>query len=222
MNGYTAEAVNRNEQNGQAMKNKPYAEACEENGPPILDVLKERLPPSGELLEIGSGTGQHAAMFAAALPAIVWQTSDISGMHEGIQLWIDEAQLPNLRSPIALDVMQDPWPEQSFDAVFSANTAHIMPEEAVEAMLAGVAKVLKPGGIFLLYGPFMYDGEHTSESNWRFDRWIRAWEAHRGLRDVSWLRQIAEPLGLVLEEDIEMPVNNRMLLWRRDKLAPTA
>ncbi len=196
-------------------RRKPYAEACDENGPPILEVLRAQLPERGTLLEIGSGTGQHAVMFAGALPGIEWHTSDMAEMHEGIQLWLDEAGLANLHPPIPLDVINDPWPEQSFDAIYSANTAHIMPEEAVEAMLQGVAQALKPGAPFLLYGPFMYDGEHTSESNWRFDRWIRAWEKHRGIRDVTWLKSIAEPLGLVLEEDIEMPVNNRMLLWRK-------
>ena len=194
---------------------KPYAEACDENGPHILKVLKASMPAHGDLLEIGSGTGQHAVMFAEALPDIQWHTSDMSEMHEGIQMWLDEVELPNLHSPVALDVLNDNWPEQTFDAVYSANTAHIMPEEAVEAMFQGVAKILKPGAPFLLYGPFMYDGEHTSESNWRFDRWIRSWEKHRGIRDVSWLKSIAEPLGLMLEEDIEMPVNNRILLWRK-------
>ena len=120
-----------------------------------------------------------------------------------------------MRAPISLDVLADPWPEQQFDAVFSANTAHIMPIKGVEAMFAGVGQVLKLGGLFLLYGPFMYDGKHTSESNHRFDRWIRAWEAHRGLRDVTWLREIAGRAGLALTEDVEMPVNNRTLVWRK-------
>ena len=193
---------------------KPYAEACDENAAPILEVLEEKLPASGKLLEIGSGTGQHAVKFAEAFPNIQWHTSDMAEMHEGIQMWLDEVALPNLHTPMALDVLNDPWPEQTYDAAYSANTAHIMSEEAVEAMLQGVAKILKPGAPFLLYGPFMYDGEHTSESNWRFDRWIRSWEKHRGVRDVTWLKEIAEPVGLVLEEDIEMPANNRTLVWR--------
>ncbi len=196
-------------------KRKPYAEACDENGPHILQILQAKLPARGELLEIGSGTGQHAVMFAKALSGISWHTSDMAEMHEGIRMWLDEVRLPNIHPPIALDVINDPWPEQTFDAIYSANTAHIMPEEAVEAMFQGVARALKPGAPFLLYGPFMYDGEHTSESNWRFDRWIRSWEAHRGIRDVSWLIQLAEPLGLALEKDIEMPVNNRILVWRQ-------
>lgn len=198
-------------------KRKPYARACEENGPSLLAELRHYLPPSGSLLEIGSGTGQHAVMFASALPALSWQTSDLPEMHAGINLWLDEARLPNLRRPIALDVLHTQWPGQRYDAVFSANTAHIMPQDAVAAMFAGVAQVLIPEGRFFLYGPFMYDGEHTSESNWRFDRWIRAWEAHRGLRDVTWLKQLGQTHGLWLEQDIEMPENNRLLLWRRAK-----
>ena len=154
-------------------------------------------------------------MFAEAFPQLTWQTSDLVEMHNGIQLWIDESGCSNLHSPIALDVINDPWPKQQFDAIYSANTAHIMPIEAVEAMFVGITKVLKPDAPFLIYGPFVYDGEHTSESNWRFDRWIRAWEEHRGLRDVTWLKEIAEPLGLMLEEDVEMPVNNRTLVWRK-------
>lgn len=197
-----------------ALRRKPYAEACDQNGPPILEVLKARLPARGELLEIGSGYGQHAVMFARALPDIVWQPSDRAEMHEGIQMWIDEAQLPNLRNPIALDVLQDPWPEQQFDAIFSANTAHIIPVEGVEAMFAGIARVLKPGAPFLIYGPFMYDGQHTSESNWSFDITIRSWEAHRGIRDVTWLKEVADAVGLYLDEDVEMPKNNRTLVWR--------
>ena len=155
---------------------RPYAEACEQNGPPILQQLQQRLPPQGSLLEIGSGTGQHAVMFAKALPTIEWFTSDLHELHEGINLWIDEAQLTNLRPPIELDVLKGPWPSQPFDAVFSANTAHIMPIEAVEAMFTGVAQILKHDAPFLLYGPFMYAGEHTTESNRLFDRWIRSWE----------------------------------------------
>ncbi len=197
------------------MSKKPYAEACDQNGPPILDVLKQYLPQQGELLEIGSGTGQHAVMFAKEFPQLIWQASDRAEMHNGIQMWIDESDCNNLRAPIALDVLEDAWPEQQFDAVYSANTAHIMPIQAVEAMFAGVAEALKPAGQFLIYGPFLYDGEHTSESNLRFDRWIRAWESHRGVRDVTWLKEVAEPLGLVLEQDIAMPKNNRTLVWKK-------
>ncbi|OOZ36910.1 DUF938 domain-containing protein [Solemya velesiana gill symbiont] len=196
---------------------KPHAEACDENGPPILAVLKARLPTNARVLEIGSGTGQHAVHFGAELPGITWQTSDQLDMHEGIQLWLDEAALPNVQPPLDLDVTCDQWPEAQYDAVFSANTAHIMPMEAVEAMFRGVGKRLNAGGQFLIYGPFMYHGEHTSESNRRFDQWLRTCEPHRGIRDVDWLEEIAAESGLRLEEDIEMPVNNRILVWTKTK-----
>jgi len=195
---------------------KPYAESCEENAAPILKVLKQKLPASGELLEIGSGTGQHAVKFARALPGIIWHTSDKSDMHHGIQLWIDEAQLPNLRSPYRLDVLADRWPEQLFDAAFSANTAHIMRMEMVEKMFKGVAAVLKPGAPFLLYGPFIYDDIDTCESNMRFDIWLRSRDPHQGIRRVVWLKEIARKQNLFLDDDIEMPANNRILIWRRE------
>jgi cyclopropane fatty-acyl-phospholipid synthase-like methyltransferase len=193
---------------------KPYAEACEQNAPHILKVLKQYLPKQGELLEIGSGTGQHAVIFAKAFPQLIWWTSDKTDMHQGIQMWLDEADCHNLREPMAFDVLNDPCPQQQFDAIYSANTAHIMSVAAVEAMFSKVATMLKPNAPFLIYGPFMYNGEHTSESNQRFDHWIRSGESQRGIRDVVWLQEMADSLGLVLEQDIAMPVNNRTLVWR--------
>jgi cyclopropane fatty-acyl-phospholipid synthase-like methyltransferase len=193
---------------------KPYAESCDQNREPILDVLKRQLHPGDRVLEIGSGTGQHAVHFGAGLPQVQWQTSDLAESHAGIRLWLDEAALENVLPPIELDALNpDHWPDQGFDAVFSANTAHIMPESAVAAMLSGVAGVLRSGGRFLLYGPFKYDGEHTAESNLRFDHWLKAVEPRRGVRDVTWMKQVAGDNGLELDEDIEMPVNNRILVW---------
>ena len=143
---------------------KPYAESCDQNRLPILEVLKEQLRPGDHVLEIGSGTGQHAVYFGAELPQVQWQTSDLLESHASIHLWLEGAALENVLPPIELDALNpDHWPGQDFDAVFSANTAHIMPESTVVAMLAGVAGVLKSGGRFLLYGPFKYDGEHTAE-----------------------------------------------------------
>ncbi|MDQ6971303.1 MAG: DUF938 domain-containing protein, partial [Mariprofundaceae bacterium] len=119
------------------MSSKPYSEACVRNGPSILDVLKMHLPERGRVLEIGSGTGQHAVMFASALPLIRWQTSDMPGVHAGMHLWIDEEALPNLSPPLELDVRQaSDWPVHRFDAVFTANTLHIIAPESVAALFA--------------------------------------------------------------------------------------
>lgn len=193
---------------------KPYAESCDENAPPILEVLSTKLPTPGELLEIGSGTGQHAIKFARALPNIVWHTSDMSQIHHGIQLWLDEARLPNLRSPYPLNVVTDAWPKQQFDAAFSANTAHIMSMDMVEGMFRGIASILKPDAPFLLYGPFIYDDVDTCESNILFDSWLRSRQPHQGIRHMTWLKETAKKYSLYLDDDIEMPANNRILIWR--------
>lgn len=194
---------------------KPYAASCDENREPILQVLKPRLQPDCRLLEIGSGTGQHAIFMVEAMPGVTWQTSDRSENHDGIRMWLDEAGLENALPPLALDVLSDVWPTTQFDAVFSANTAHIMPVEAVEAMFRGVGNVLRSGGRFFLYGPFMYGGRHTSNSNERFDGWLKSVAPHQGVRDFDWLKKLADQSGLELEEDVEMPVNNRTLIWTK-------
>ena len=195
---------------------KPFAESCVENRVPILDVLRPRLADCRRLLEIGSGTGQHAVYFAAELPHIAWQTSDRVENHPGIGAWLQEAALPNVEPPICLDVITDRWPVEPVDAVFSANTAHIMPPAAVEAMFRGVGAILRPGGQFLLYGPFNYDGQFTSSSNASFDGWLKARDPGMGIRDLGWLSGLAAAAGMDLIEDIEMPVNNRTLVWRKD------
>ncbi len=194
---------------------KPFAESCAENRAPILAVLEPRLRDSARLLEIGSGTGQHAAYFAAQLPWLVWQTSDVAAQHPGIMAWLEDAALPNTRAPLNLDVLTDDWPSGPYDAVFSANTAHIMPVAAVEAMFQGSGRVLRPEGRCLLYGPFSYDGRHTAPSNERFDAWLKARDPQMGIRDLAWLSEIADAAGMDLVEDVEMPVNNRMLVWRK-------
>jgi hypothetical protein len=200
--------------NGDAVR-KPYSDACEENKGPLLDVIAPRLREARRVLEIGSGTGQHAVCFAAAMPQLIWQTSDIAPHLAGIRCWLDEAPLSNLPPPIALDVTAD-WPEGPYDAVFSANTAHIMGLTEVEAMFDGVGRVLAAGGLFALYGPFQYAGRHTSESNARFDGWLRAGDPRMGVRDLDTLVGYGARAGLILEEDIPMPVNNRTLIWRRE------
>jgi len=195
---------------------KPFAESCVENRAPILEVLRPRLNACRRLLEIGSGTGQHAVYFAPELPQLSWQTSDQEENHPGIEAWLNDAGLENVEPPICLDVLRDPWPSELFDAVFSANTAHIMPIDAVEAMFRGVGEVLRPGGQFLLYGPFNYDGEFSSASNERFDAWLKQRDPAMGIRDLAWLSGLAGTAGMALIEDIEMPVNNRTLIWQKD------
>ncbi len=193
---------------------KPFSEACEENKKPILAVLKRLFSDVNRVLEVGSGTGQHAVYFAAALPHLTWQTSDLPEHHPGILAWLDEAALPNLNAPIVLDV-GDVWPDQEFDAVFSANTAHIMSWPQVAHMLQGVGRTLECGGCFALYGPFNFGGKYTSDSNKRFDQWLKARDPDSGIRNFEDLDHLAGSNGLTFAEDIPMPVNNRILVWRR-------
>jgi cyclopropane fatty-acyl-phospholipid synthase-like methyltransferase len=193
---------------------KPFAESCEENKQPILEILIKEFAETRHVLEIGSGTGQHAVFFSRALPHLTWQTSDVSDNHPGIQVWLDDDGTDNARTPLNLDVTQDNWPDQKFDGVFSANTVHIMSWPEVENMFAGIGRVLSPGGRFCLYGPFNYDGLYTSESNANFDRWLKTRNPNSGIRDVADLNQLAEKAGLKLVRDYEMPANNRILVWQ--------
>ncbi len=197
------------------MSAKPYAESCDQNKAPILAVLRRLFAQSERVLEIGSGTGQHAVHFAAAMPHLVWQTSDRAENHAGIRAWLDEAGLSNTRYPLDLDV-RGPWPDPAYDAIFSANTVHIMGWSEVEWLFQGIGNVLETGGCFALYGPFNYNGEYTSESNRRFDSWLKQRDPLSGIRDFNDLDRLAESQGLGFEEDIEMPVNNRILVWRRE------
>lgn len=194
---------------------KFFSEACERNRGPILDQLRDHLSGARRVLEIGSGTGQHAVHFAAALPHLVWQTSDLPANHPGINAWIAEAALPNLLPPLTLDVGAGSWPAQSCDAVFSANTLHIMGWEEVQAMFAGIGRVLQPDGILCIYGPFNYGGAYTSDSNARFDAMLRAQAPHMGIRDFEAVDALARQHGLLLVADHPMPANNRLLVWRR-------
>ena len=166
------------------------------------------------VLEIGSGTGQHAAYFAPALPQLVWQPSDVLEHLDGICQWVLEAAAPNLRAPIELDV-DKPFPAIEADAVFSANTCHIMSWPQVERMFAGVGRLLPARGVFALYGPFDYGGRHTSESNARFDAMLRARDSASGLRDYGAIDALAQAAGLALQEDNAMPANNRLLVYRK-------
>ena len=195
--------------------NKPCSEACLNNREPILRIIEPLLEDCATVLEIGSGTGQHAVHFAAHLPHLTWLTSDLPANHTGINAWLEEAGLANLPPPLALDVRSENWHVGPVDAIFSANSAHIMDEPAVAAMIEGVGRVLRAGGPLLLYGPFRYQGRHTSDSNREFDRWLRQRDPRMGVRDLDWLEVLARDAGLTLENDVAMPANNRTLVWRK-------
>src|SRR5262245_17316598 len=186
---------------------RPYAEACERNREPILAVLMRVFRNSRSVLEIGSGTGQHAAYFSAQLPHLRWQASDVAEHLPGIRLWRVE--------PIELDV-DKPWPAIDADAAFSANTAHIMSWAQVEHMFQGVARLLPTGGVFALYGPFHYGGRPTSPSNARFDAMLRARDPSGGIRDFEHIVTLAAGYGLAFLEDNAMPANNRLLVFKRE------
>lgn len=197
---------------------KPFAESCEQNKDPILSVLTEQFSYSQQVLEIGSGTGQHAIHFARHLPHLSWQTSDLADNHAGIMKWLDEAGLNNVQPPVNLDVNDQPWPVLSVDAVFSANTAHIMDWPSVKNMFAGIGALLEPQGFFCLYGPFNYNGEFTSKSNESFDRWLKDRDPGSGIRDFEDLVDLAHLHNLRLVHDFEMPTNNRILVWQKVKV----
>ena len=197
------------------MINKPYSESCEQNREPILAVLREAFADCSQVLEIGSGTGQHAVYFGADLPHLRWQTSDVLAHHPGIRAWLDEAALPNVLPPLELDVSQPRWPSGRYDAVFSANTLHIMGWPEVMRFFEGVGAVLAPGGVLVVYGPFNYNGQFTSDSNARFDGWLKARDPASGVRDFEAVDALARAQGLILQHDIAMPANNRSLVWQR-------
>jgi SAM-dependent methyltransferase len=194
---------------------KPHSEACERNREPILQVLRQLFTQPGVALEIGAGTGQHAVHFAGNLPHLQWQPTDREENLAGIALWVSEAALPNLRAPLKFDVRDAEWPVPTVDYVFSANTAHIMSWAEVELMFAGVARALRPRGLFALYGPFNRDGRFTSESNQAFDASLRARDPQMGLRDDTALKALGRQHGLAFTAEHAMPANNRLLIWQR-------
>jgi cyclopropane fatty-acyl-phospholipid synthase-like methyltransferase len=202
---------------------KRYAPATLRNREPIRKVLGEVLAEQGQVLEVGSGSGEHAVFFAAAFPAIVWQPTDADlECLASIAAWTAEAGLANLRPPLRLDVRASPWPgvaERSFDAVVSINMIHIAPWEACRGLMAGAARALRSDGVLLLYGPFMIDGRHTAPSNAAFDASLKAMDPRFGVRDVAAVLKEAALSGLALKTQVRMPANNLALVLRR-RLAP--
>jgi len=193
---------------------KPFSEACERNRGPILEILARIFADRRRVLEIGSGTGQHAVYFGAALPHLEWQTSDLTAAHDGIRLWLDDSQLPNVLAPIALDIRDSTWSVGKYDAFFCANVVHIAGWDAVESMFRGIARYRNDDCVVALYGPYNYGGRFTSQSNVEFDAWLRQRDPASGIRDFEAVDALARRIGLSLAEDNAMPANNRLLVWR--------
>lgn len=189
-----------------------YSEACERNKQPILDALTGVLPTRGRVLEIGSGTGQHVVHFAHRLDGLEWQPTDRSEHLSALRARLKTEGRPNIRPVRELDVT-GAWPDESFDVVYSANTAHIMSWPEVVAMFAGVAQVLTRAGLFCLYGPFHENGQATSPGNAAFDRQLRQQDPSMGVRDLADLEALAADHGLVLRTRFPMPANNQLLVF---------
>ncbi|MEH6456872.1 MAG: DUF938 domain-containing protein [Cocleimonas sp.] len=194
---------------------KPFSESCVNNQAEICAVLDTLLVENKHVLEIGSGTGQHAVYFSKRLPHLIWQTSDQEQYHQGINLWLDEAKLDNARAPIRLDVSRNSWPELSIDALFSANAVHIMSWNNVIDYFTYGAQLLEKNGLFILYGPFNYNDKFTSESNANFDQWLKDRDPASGVRDFEALDELANKNNMIFKHDIEMAVNNRILCWAK-------
>ncbi len=197
------------------MSHKPYAESCEQNRQPIGQILQRYVENRQSLLEIGSGTGQHAVYFAAQYPWLNWQTSDLAEYHPGIQAWIDDSGLGNVLAPIELDVSGD-WPGQEYDLIFSANTLHIMSASEVEQLFRHCPACMQTDAALLIYGPFNYANQYTSDSNARFDQWLKQRDLASGIKNFEWLQDIASNSGLECVADYPMPANNRILVWQKN------
>lgn len=202
------------------MSERPFAESAQRNGLPILQVLQREFRDARDVLEIGSGTGQHAVSFAAAMPGLRWQTSDLRDNHAGINAWIDTAGLGRVLRPVTLDVRSGNADAASYDAVFSANTAHIMGIDAVRRMFSIVGDALRAGGVFCLYGPFRVGGRFNTVSNERFDANLRQRDAAMGIRDLETLDEFGATCGLQRQRLYAMPSNNYIAVWTRRREAP--
>lgn len=195
---------------------RQIAPAAERNAVPILDVLRECLPSAGVVLEIASGTGVHAARFAAALPALAWQPSDADARaRASIEAWRAHASLANLRAPLDLDVCRTPWPIEAADAIVCINMIHISPWAAAEALFDGAQRLLPAGGVLYLYGPYRRQGAHTAPSNEAFDAQLRERNAAWGVRDMEAVEALGEARGFVCEARVAMPANNFSVVLRK-------
>ncbi|SEU01678.1 DUF938 domain-containing protein [Stigmatella erecta] len=201
---------------------KRQAPATERNREPLLAVLREVLPPQGTLLEVASGTGQHAVFFAQAFPGLSWQPTDAdSDALESIAAWRNEAALPNLREPLRLDATADTWPVDFADAILCVNMIHISPWSACQGLLRGAARLLPPGGRLVFYGPFFVEGRPTAPSNLAFDASLRERDPAWGVRELGTVTREALPHGLLHERSVGMPSNNLTVVFRKQAPTPT-
>lgn len=199
--------------------NLPFSQACENNKQPILKVLQKELQDYTHVLEIGSGTGQHSVYFAPRLPYLQWQTSDVINNHQVIQAWHDSYPAPNLHAPVAFDLTIDSVPtpksNQPFDAVFTANTLHIIAWSLVERLFKLVGEALPIDGKLIVYGPFNENGCYTSASNQSFDFSLRQHDLNSGIRNKEDIIALAKQHHLTLENEYQMPANNQILVFKK-------
>lgn len=205
--------VSNSSQKGHYML-KPFSQACQNNAKPILDVLQRILVDTKTVLEIGSGTGQHAVYFGKHLSYLQWQTSDLLANHQGIGLWLDDAGLNNVLPPIEIDISNVEQDIEEYDAIFISNVLHIINSKQVEQLFTILAKAIEKKGYLIIYGPFNYEGQFTSDSNMRFDQWLKAADSKRGIRDFERVNKLAQDAGFIIKEDNSLPANNRLLIWQ--------
>ena len=195
------------------MAERPYAEYAARNAAPILEILEREFGSASRVLEIGSGTGQHAVAFAAAMEHLHWQTSDLDENHAGIRAWVEDAGIENVAPPLSMDVRDANVENDAYDAAFSSNTAHIMGIDAVEKMFSLVGKTLRPGGVFCLYGPFRQGGKFNTQSNADFDANLRQRDPVMGIRDIEKLDEFALAADLQRVRFYAVPSNNNVAVW---------
>lgn len=197
---------------------KPFSAACERNQAPILEVLKQTILPSDRrLLEVGSGTGQHAVFLAPHFPQLEWHPTDLSTQLPGMNIWFNEARVPNIQKPVRLDVSKDDFPKVKFDVVFTANTFHIMHWKDCKSFMKLLGNRLREDSRAIFYGPFKYNGEFTSASNAEFDSQLKGTDPLSGIRAFEDVNNNMIKNGFELIHDYEMPANNRMLVYNRLK-----
>lgn len=195
---------------------KPFSQACINNRDFILEKLRSLFSHQTRVLEVGSGTGQHAVYFSERLPHVEWQTSDLIENHGGILEWLNEQSLSNCLSPIEIDVASTTWSSKQYNAIFTANTLHIMSWQHVLLFFQNLSSVLQDNGLVIIYGPFNYHGKYTSDSNARFDLFLKENNPASGIRNIEDITQAAEGNGMTLADDYNMPANNRLLVFKKE------